>query len=130
MSWKTHGKSIAMGLAAVAMAGVTAYRAVAGDGVLPSEWVTVVIAVFGAVNVWAAVNVPAFSKAKTLVAALFVVLSVLQTSVTGGISGDEWLLLILQFLGALGVVAAPAVSTLTTVTTSAPAKFVSGGSTH
>lgn len=112
MGWKTHGKAIAMGLAAVVMAGVTAYRVVAGDGVTPSEWVTVVIAVLGTVNVWAAANVPSFAKAKTFVAAVFVVLSVLQTSITGGISGDEWLLLVLQFLGAVGVAAAPSRSTL------------------
>lgn len=101
-----------MGLAAAVMAGLTAWRAVQSDGVTPSEWVTVTIAVFGAVNVWAAANVPAFSKAKTFVAALFVVLSVLQTSITGGISSDEWVLLILQFLGAIGVAAAPSLSTL------------------
>src|ERR1700755_233045 len=109
--WKTYGKSIAMGLAAVVMAGVTAYRAVAGDGVTASEWVAVVLAVMGAANVWAAVNVPAIVKAKTLIAALFVVGQVLQTSITGGISADEWLLMVLQFLGALGVVAAPSRTT-------------------
>lgn len=109
--WKTYGKSIAMALAAAVMAGVTAYRAVSGDGVTASEWVAVVLAVMGAINVWASANVPAFAKAKTFVAALFVVAQVLQTSITGGITSDEWLLLVIQFLGALGVVAAPSRST-------------------
>jgi membrane-bound ClpP family serine protease len=109
--WRTYGKSIAMGVAAAVMAGVTAYRAVSGDGVTPSEWVAVVLAVMGAANVWAAANIPAFAKAKVFVAALFVVGQVLQTSITGGISADEWLLLVIQFLGALGVVAAPSRST-------------------
>lgn len=106
--WRVYGKSIMMGLAAVVMAAVTAYRAVAGDGVTASEWVAVVLATMGAVNVWAAANIPAFVRAKTLVAALFVVGQVLQTSITGGITADEWLLLVIQFLGAVGVVAAPA----------------------
>lgn len=109
--WKTYGKSIMMAAAAIVIAGITAYRAVAGNGVTASEWVAVVLAVMGAANVWAAANVPAFVKAKTLVAALFVVGQVVQTSITGGISADEWLLLVLQFLGALGVAAAPSRST-------------------
>jgi hypothetical protein len=117
-----------MGLAAVVIAGVTAYRAVAGDdNVTPSEWIAVVIAVMGAVNVWASANVPAFSKAKTFVAALFVVAQLVQTAITGGITADEWMLIVIQFLGALGVAAAPAVSTLTAREV-APNKFVAGGS--
>jgi hypothetical protein len=105
--WKTYGKSIVMGLAAAVMTGVTVYRSVAGDGVTASEWVAVVLAVMGAINVWATANVPALVKAKVLVAALFVVAQVLQTVITGGITSDEWLLLVIQFLGALGVVPAP-----------------------
>jgi hypothetical protein len=127
ITFKTHGKSIMMGLAAVVIAGVTAWRAVAGDNnVTPSEWVAVVLAVMGAVNVWAAANIPAFARAKTVVAAVFVVGQLVQTYVTGGISQDEWMLLIIQFLGAVGVAAAPAVSTLTAQQV-APNKFVAGG---
>jgi hypothetical protein len=123
MNWKTHGKSIVMGVGAVVMAGVTAYRAVSGDGVTPSEWVAVVLAVMAGINVWAATNVPAFSRAKTIVAAVFVIGNLLQTYITGGISGDEWILLLIQFLAAVGVATAPAVSTLTAVNPTAPAKF-------
>lgn len=99
-----------MGAATVVMAAVTAYQAVQPNGVTSSEWVTVVIAVAATINVWLAANIPAFTKAKTLVAAVFVVLNVLQTAVTGGIDSSEWLLLVIQFLGALGVSVAPSVS--------------------
>jgi len=115
MSWRTHGKSILMGLGAVLMAAVAAWREVASNGITLSEWVTVVIAVFGAVNVWATANVPAFSKAKTVVAALFVVLNLLVGFLTDGrLTGDETTFLIIQALATLGVAAAPAVSTLDT----------------
>jgi hypothetical protein len=129
MGWKTYGKTIAVLLATLVMAGITAYRAVAADGVSASEWVLVVIAVAGTVNVWATANVPAFAKAKTLVGAIFLVLNLLVGFITGGISGDEWMLLAIQFLGALGLAIAPAVSSLSGSTSvGAPAKFVAGSS--
>jgi hypothetical protein len=125
MSWQTHGKTLAMGAATVVMAAVTAFRVVNGDGVVDAaEWITVTIAVASTINVWLAANVPAFSKAKTVVAALFVVLNLVQTFITNGISPDEWLLLLLQFLGALGVAVAPSVSKLAVTPSSpAPARF-------
>jgi hypothetical protein len=127
MYWKTHGKSIAILLATLVMAGVTGYRAVAADGVSASEWVLVVIALAGTINVWATANVPAFAKAKTLVGAVFLVLNLLVSYITGGISGDEWMLLVIQFLGALGIAVAPAVSSLSPTNAGPPApKFVSG----
>jgi ABC-type branched-subunit amino acid transport system permease subunit len=130
MNWNTHGKSIMMGLGAVVMAAVTSYQAVAGNGVTLSEWVTVVIGVFGAVNVWAVANVPAFSKAKTLVAALFVVLNLLVGFLTDGrLTGDEITNLVIQALATLGVAAAPAVSVLARpLTGTAPSRFSSNGS--
>lgn len=128
MSWRTHGKSILMGLGAVIMAAVAAYREVADSGVTLSEWVIVVIAVFGAINVWAAANVPAFARAKTAVAALFVVLNLLVGFLTDGrLTGDEITFLVIQALATLGVAAAPSVSTLTHArSVPAPAKFSSG----
>ncbi len=131
MSWRTHGKSILMGAGAVLMAAVAAYREVSANGITLSEWVTVVIAVFGAINVWAAANVPAFSKAKTAVAALFVVLNLLVGFLTDGkLTGDEITLLVIQALATLGVAAAPSVSTLAVPTLAGtapgvPARFKS-----
>lgn len=124
MSWKTHGKSIAMLLATVVMAGIAGYRELSADGMTPSEWVTVVIALFTTITVWAAANVPSFARAKTFVAAVGLVLNLLVSVIVGGITGDEWLLLAVNFLGALGVAVAPAVSTLTpNPANAAPARF-------
>jgi hypothetical protein len=126
MSWKTHGKMILAALGAVVMAAVVAYQSVASNGVTLSEWVTVSIAVFGAINVWATANVPSFAKAKLVVAALFVALNLLVGFLTDGhLSSDEIMLLVIQVLATLGVAGAPAVSTLTANQT-APGKFVAG----
>jgi len=74
-----------------------------------SEWVMVVIATAGVLNVWAAANITGFDKAKLLVSAVFVVLNLLVGILTDGrITGDEWTLLIVQFLSTLGVAGAPA----------------------
>lgn len=109
MSWKTHGKTWAELLGALVMAGVVAYQHVSGDGVTLSEWVMVVIAVAGVVNVWAAANISGFEKAKLLVSGLFVVLNLLVGMLTdGALSGDEIMLLVIQFLSTLGVAGAPA----------------------
>jgi hypothetical protein len=99
-------------LATLVMAGLAAYREAATDGMTPSEWVTVVIALFTTINVWATANVPAWASAKTFVAAVGLVLNLLVSAIVGGITGDEWMLLAIQFLGALGVVGAPSVSKL------------------
>jgi hypothetical protein len=107
--WKKYGKSIAMLLGAVAMAVFGAYREFAADGMTPSEWVLVVIAAYTVITVWMAANLASFAtKTKTLVAAVGLVLNLLVSLITGGITGDEWILLLLQFLGALGVARAPA----------------------
>jgi hypothetical protein len=106
--WNKYGKSLAMLLAALVMAVLATYREVSGDGTTGSEWVQVIIGGFTVIVVWAAANVPGFEKAKTLVAAIGLVLNLLVTAVNGGISGDEWIYLAIQFLGALGVSAAKA----------------------
>lgn len=109
MTWKTHGKSIVMLLATIVMAVLALLREVGSDGMSPSEWVTVVIAVFTTVTVWGAANVPGFENAKTLFAAIGLALNLLVSLIVGGITADEWMLLAIQFLGALGVAGAPAV---------------------
>jgi hypothetical protein len=113
MSWKTHGKTIMEGLGALAMAAIVAYRELAADGVTLSEWVMVVIAIFGVANVWLAANITGFDKAKTFVSALFVVLNLLVGFLTDSrLDGDEIMLLVIQFLSTLGVAGAPAVKQL------------------
>jgi hypothetical protein len=109
MSWKTHGKTIMELLGALVMAGIVTYQQVALDGVTMSEWVMVVIAVGGVATVWAAANISGFDQAKTLVSALFVVLNLLVGFLTDSrLTGDEILLLAVQFLSTLGVAGAPA----------------------
>jgi hypothetical protein len=109
--WKTKGKFIMELLGALVMAGVVTYQHVSADlHVSMSEWVMVVIALFGAANVWAAANITGFDQAKLLVSALFVGLNLLVGFLTDGqLTGDEILLLVIQVLSTLGVAGAPAV---------------------
>jgi hypothetical protein len=113
MNLKTHGKSLVMLLAALVMAGLLTFRDLAGNGVTASEWVLVVTALFTTFTVWAAANIPSFTKAKNVVAAVGLGLSLLVGFLTDShLSGDEIMLLVVQLLGALGVAGAPSVSTL------------------
>jgi len=114
MSWKTHGKAIMELLGALVMAVIVAYQTVALDGVTWSEWIMVVIAAAGVINVWASANISGFDKAKLLVSAVFVVLNLLVGFLTDNhISGNEWMLLGIQFLSTLGVAGAPATKQIT-----------------
>lgn len=107
--WRTHGKTLAELLGAAVMALVVGYQQVAADGVTLSEWIMVVIAVAGVANVWAAANISGFAKAKTIVSAVFVVMNLLVGMLTDShLSGDEMVLLVIQFLSTLGVAGAPA----------------------
>lgn len=108
MTWKTHGKSILSLITTLFIIAYAAIQEVRVEGITPSEWVTVVIAAFSTVVVWLAANITGFDKAKTVVGALTLVLNLLVNVITGGISNDEWLFLAVQFVGALGVAAAPA----------------------
>jgi hypothetical protein len=113
MSLKTHGKLLAELLGAAVMAGVVTYQQVVLDGVTMSEWIMVVIALAGVANVWAAANITGFEKAKLLVSALFVVLNLLVGFLTDSrLSGDEIMLLVIQFLSTLGVAGAPSVKSV------------------
>jgi hypothetical protein len=114
MSWKTHGKTWMELLGALLMAGVVTFQQVSESGVTLSEWIMVVIAVFGVVNVWATANITGWSKAKLLVSAAFVVLNLLVGFLTDGkLTGDEAVLLLIQGLSTLGVAGAPAVKRVT-----------------
>ena len=110
--WAKYGKTYAMLIATLIMAALASYRELASDGMTPSEWVTVVIALFSTATVWAAANLPGYPRIKTLVAALGLVLNLLVSIIVGGITADEWMLLAVNFLGALGVAVAPAISVI------------------
>lgn len=107
-TWERNGKMLAMLLATLVMAGLATYREVSAEGITPSEWVTVVIALFTTFTVWATANITGFAKAKTLVAAAGLVLNALVSAIVGGITTDEAMMLVIMFLGALGVAGAPA----------------------
>jgi hypothetical protein len=78
------------------------------DGLVQaSEWVQVVIQGATVAIVWATANVPQFDKAKSFVAAVMVVLNLLVSYITDGVSGTEWINLAIAFLGAVGVYAVP-----------------------
>lgn len=109
-SWQKYGKTWMELLGAIIMAAVVTYRELALDGVTISEWIMIVIAVAGVLNVWAAANITNFNKAKTLVSAGFVVLNLLVGFLTDNrLTGDETMLLVIQALSTLGVGVAPSV---------------------
>lgn len=108
MSWKTHGKVLAELLGALIMAGLVTWQEVETNGVTLSEWVMVVIALFGVFVVWASANITNFNKAKVWVSAAFVVLNLLVGFLTDNrLESSEIVLLAVQFLSTLGVAAAP-----------------------
>lgn len=108
--WRSKGKFLMELLGALIMAGVVTYQQVNADlNVSIGEWVMVVIALFGAVNVWAAANVSGWEHTKTFVSAVFVVLNLLVGMLTDNrLTGDEIMLLVIQSLSTLGVAGAPA----------------------
>lgn len=115
MSWRTHGKFWMELIGAVVMAGVVTYQHVSDDlHVSMGEWIMVVIAVFGAVNLWATANVSGWGHAKLLISAVFVVLNLLVGMLTDNrLDMSEIWLLVIQFLSTLGVAGAPAVKLVT-----------------
>lgn len=109
--WRSNGKFIMELLGALVMAGVVTYQHVNADlHVSIGEWVMLVIALFGAINVWSAANISGWEKGKLVVSAVFVVLNLLVGFLTDNrLTSDEIMLLVIQFLSTLGVAGAPAV---------------------
>lgn len=90
------------------MAGVMAYRGMSEDNTITSpEWVLFFMHLLMIVSVWGAANIPGWTRGKSLQAAVFAVLALLASLVTGGITGDELAQLAITFLSALGVAATP-----------------------
>jgi hypothetical protein len=91
-------------LGLLAMAIVTTIQQVNADNhVSPSEWVMVGVQAVMAVNVYLTANLPQYTKMKTYVAAVIVVLQLLVASVAGGLTTNEIINLIIAFIAALGV---------------------------
>jgi hypothetical protein len=95
-----YAKMIAQVVATV-LAALVPYLAV--GGLDASAWVNVAIIGVGALAVFAAPNVPGAPVTKLVLSALSAVLVLLASVITGGITLDEVLQLVLAALGALGV---------------------------
>ena len=101
-------KEYAKSLLAVVATVVTAIVAFdGGNGLTSTEWVNVAIAGVGALAVFAAPNVPGAVYTKSVLAVATAVLGFLASAIVGGVSGDEWLQIIVLALGAVGVYAVP-----------------------
>lgn len=108
MNGNRYAKLIGPLLGGLVMAGVLAYRAAAEDNTITGpEWVLGITQLLMIVSVWAAVNIPGWTKGKTIQAAVFAVLALLASFVTNGITGDEALQLVITGLSALGVAVTP-----------------------
>lgn len=83
--------------------------ALADNHVDTSEWINALIVGLGAVAVLGAGNLPAgvWAYTKTWVAAATAGAVFLQSAITDGMTGAEWLQLALAVAGALGVAAVP-----------------------
>jgi hypothetical protein len=105
MNYRTKAPAVFMGLATLVMAILTVVRsAMADQHVSAEEWVLVSIAGWNTATVWGAANIPVFAKAKTFMAAIGVTLALLVSLISGGLTVDEIILLVIEFLGAMGVV--------------------------
>lgn len=102
---KLYGKFIAQVAATI----VAALAVALGDGnVNADEWINVVILGLGSVAVLGAGNLPSgvWAYTKAIVSAATAGAVFLQSAITDGVSGAEWLQLLLAVAGAVGVYAA------------------------
>jgi len=99
-----YAKLIPPLVGAVVMAFVLTYQEVSSDtAVSASEWVLVVIQVLAAVSVWGAVNVPGWTKGKTVQMVVFTVLGLLVSLITDGLTSNEIMQLVVLALSTAGV---------------------------
>ncbi len=95
---------------AAALAFVTAIQAFISDGnVTQQEGVQIAIAFFTALSVYA-VPMIGYPEAKTTIAVILAVLSVLTTAIVGGLDAGDMTGMVLAALTAVGVAGTPAAS--------------------
>lgn len=103
-NWRRYAQLVGPLVGSLAMAGVLAWQAASADKhITGPEWVLGVTQLLMVASVWAAANVPGWEKGKKVQAAIFAVLALLAAFVTGGITGDEAVQLVITGLSALGV---------------------------
>lgn len=91
-------------LGAVVMTALLGYREAATvDGVSASEWVILATQGLMVVAAWGAVNVPGWQRGKAFQAGVMAVMALLAALITGGLTGDEIMQLLIAFGSAAGV---------------------------
>ena len=82
--------------------------ATTGDGVVSAdEWVNVAILAVGAASVFAAPNVPFAKYTKAVIGALTAALTVLASTILGGVDSVDVMQMVVAALGAVGVYGVP-----------------------
>lgn len=95
-------------LGLIVMAILTTIQQVNADNVITaSEWVMVALQALMAFNVWATANLPQYASMKSYVAAAIAMVSLLVSLITGGLTTNEIVNLIITGLAALGVIFTP-----------------------
>jgi len=95
-------------LGLIVMAVLTTIQQVNADNVITaSEWVMVALQGLMAFNVWATANLPQYAAMKSYVAAAIAMVSLLVSLITGGLTTNEIVNLIITGLAALGVIFTP-----------------------
>jgi predicted xylose isomerase-like sugar epimerase len=95
-------------LGLIVMAVLTTIQQVNADNVITaSEWVMVALQALMAFNVWATANLPQYASMKSYVAAAIAMVSLLVSLITGGLTTNEIVNLIITGLAALGVIFTP-----------------------
>lgn len=112
---RRYGMAIIM----VVVAGAQAVIAGATGGFATDEKLQIAVTIAGAVVVYIVPNVPQWPWAKTGVGAVIVGLNLAQQLLAGGITPEEWLMIGVAVLGALGLLVNPNV--LSTSSVSVPA---------
>lgn len=96
-----------MAIIMVVTAVVQAVIAYATDGIAQDEWLQIAVIGAGAIAVWWVPNFPQWPWLKTGVGAIIVGLNVALQLIEGGITPEEWYMIGVAVVGALGLIAAP-----------------------
>jgi uncharacterized membrane protein YccC len=94
----------------IIMVVVTVAQVVIGlttDGIAQDEWLQIAASLAGAIAVYFVPNFPNWPWLKTIVGAIILGLSTAQQFIEGGITTEEWYMIGVAVLGALGLIALP-----------------------
>lgn len=103
----TGVKKYLMAIIMVVVAIVQAVIAYATDGFAQDEIVQIAVIAAGAIAVWWVPNFPRWPWLKTGVGAIIIGLNLALQLIEGGITTEEWYMIGVAVLGAVGLIAAP-----------------------